>query len=104
LAAAADVEHDRLGALVQAVEMPLQESGMAGPHAQPLPYAVADDEPRIEHRHDRPLARDQVAVDPHEDALVARVVLEVVRAVSHPANPTPPYGFGLCERHLRRLP
>ena len=66
--------------------MALQERGMAGPHAQPLPHAVAEHEARVEHRHDRPLARDELAVDPDEDALVARVVLEVVGAVGHGAK------------------
>ena len=67
--------------------MALEEGGMARPHAQALPDAVAEDEARVEHRHDGPLARHELAVDPDEDALVARVVLEVVRAVGHAAKP-----------------
>src|SRR4051795_7693676 len=68
--------------------MALQEGGMARPYAQPFPHPVAEDEARVEHRHDRALTRHEFAVDPDEDALVARVVLEVVRAVSHVRNPT----------------
>ena len=47
--------------------MALQERGMARPHAQALPHAVAEDEARVEHRHDRPLTRDQLAVDPDKE-------------------------------------
>ena len=66
--------------------MALQEGGMACPHAQTLPHPVTEDEARVEHGHDRPLARHELVVDPDEDALVARVVLEVVRAVGHGAK------------------
>src|SRR5207248_3223800 len=55
-------------------------------HAQALPHAVTEDEARVEHGHDSPLTRDELAVDPDENALVARVVLEVVRAVGHRAE------------------
>ena len=82
-AAAADVEHDRLRALEEAVEMALEEHGMARSHPQALPDAVTEDETRVEHRHDRPRTRHELAVDPDQNALVARVVLEVVRAVDH---------------------
>ena len=66
--------------------MALEEGGMARPHTQPLPHAVTEDEARVEDGHDRPLARHELTVDPDEDALVARVVLEVVRAVRHGAK------------------
>src|SRR3954469_2535759 len=55
-------------------------------HAQPLPHAVPEHEPRIEHRHDRPLARHELPVDPDQDPLVARVVLEVMGAMRHGAG------------------
>src|SRR5215211_9360952 len=86
-AAAADVEHEGLRALREAVEVALQERRMAPPHAEPLPHAVTKDEARVEHRYDRLLARHELAVDPDEDALVARVVLELVRAAAHQAEP-----------------
>jgi hypothetical protein len=66
--------------------MALQEGGMASPHPKALPHAVTEQKARVEHRHDRPLARHEFAVDPDEDALVARVVLEVVRAVGDAAK------------------
>ena len=46
-AAAADVEHDRLRALEEAIEMALQEGGMARPHAQTLPHTVTENEARL---------------------------------------------------------
>src|SRR5262245_16205995 len=67
--------------------MALQEGWGARPHAQALPDAVTEDEAPVADRHDRPLARHEFAVDPDEDALVAGVVLEVVRALSHRAKP-----------------
>jgi hypothetical protein len=85
-AAAADVEHDRLRPLEETVEMPLEERGVPRPHPQSLPHAVPEHEPRIEHRHDGPLARHELAVHPDENALVTRVVLEVMRAVGHRAE------------------
>src|SRR5436305_14075762 len=66
--------------------MALEESGMARPDAQTLPHAVPEDEARVEHRNHRPLPRHELLVYPDEDALVARVVLEVVRAVRHAPN------------------
>ncbi len=66
--------------------MAFEEDGVAGLYAQTLPDAVAQDKARVEHRHDGSLARHELAIDPHEDLLVARIVFEVVCAVSHPAK------------------
>src|SRR5579884_4184355 len=56
---------------------------MARVDAEPLPYPVAQDEPGVEYRHRRPLAGHELSVDPHPEALVTRIVLEVMRAVGH---------------------
>src|SRR3954466_9757273 len=83
--------------------MALQEGGMARPYAQPFPHPVAEDEARVEHRHHRALARHEFAVDPDEDALVSRIILELVRAVGHPAwnrplLPSRPHGLAALAR------
>ena len=51
----------------ETVEMAFEEGGVARPHPQALPHAVAEDEARVEHGHDRSLSRHQLAVDPDED-------------------------------------
>jgi hypothetical protein len=69
---------------------------MACPNTQTLPYAVPEQEARVEYRHDRPLARHELAVDPDEDALIPRVVLEVVGSLGDGATAYGPrsVGFG----------
>ena len=69
------------------VEMAFQEGRVPGPYAQALPDAVAEDETGVEHRHDGAVARNELAAHPDQDPLVARVILELVRAVGHGAKP-----------------
>ena len=49
----ADVEGERLRALVQPVEVPVEEHRMPAMDPQALPHAVAEHEPGVEHRHHR---------------------------------------------------
>ena len=71
----------------QSVQVRLQERGMSAPDPQALPHAVTEDESRVEHRHHRPVAGQQLAVDPDHDGVVAWVVRVVVRAVGHARQP-----------------
>src|SRR3954470_25012681 len=68
---------------------------MAASYAQALPHAVPEHEAGVEHGHHRPVAGEQVAVDPDEDGGVARVVGVVVGPVCHghqPSTPAAPAG------------
>src|SRR5579859_1892341 len=56
---------------------------MAADDAQPLPHPVTEHKARIEDRDDRIFPRHELAVDPHEHALVAGVRLRGVHAVGH---------------------
>jgi len=62
-----------------------------GPLVQPerFPHAVAQKEPRVEHGDLGFRARQQLAVDRDEHALVARIVLVLVGPHPTPQNSTP---------------
>jgi len=77
---------------------------MAGPNTQPLPHSVAEQEARVEDRNHRPLARHELAVDPDQDALVAVVRLEVVRAVGDARKPRSAAAYGPVGGGSFRLP
>jgi hypothetical protein len=61
--------------------MPLEECRVATADAKALPDPVTEDEARVEDRNNGPFTRNELAVDPDQNALVARVVLEVVGPV-----------------------
>ena len=86
-ATAADIQRDGLGALVQAIQMRIQEQRLATMHAQAFPDAVAEHETGVEHRHHRFGARLHLAVDVNQDVAIAWVVDEIVGAVGHLGSP-----------------
>ena len=63
----ADVEHHRLRAFEQPVEVGVEEQRVAASHAQPLPDAVAEHEAAVEHRHHGLGPGLQRAIDPDPD-------------------------------------
>ena len=83
VAADAEVDHQRGRALPEPVEVLLEERRVAVVHPQPLPDAVAEHEAGVEDRHRGLGARLQLAVDPDEDLVVARVVSMVMSATRH---------------------
>jgi len=89
LACASDVHGYRLGAPEQPVHVVVGEG--EGPLVQPerLPHAVAQKESRVEHGDLGFRARQQLAVDRDEYALVARIVLVLVGPHPTPQNSTP---------------
>ena len=93
LARQADVHRDRLRALEQPIEMPVEEGEPPLVDAQPLPHAVAEHEPGIEDRHDRLVARLQLAVHVDEDRRVPRVGY-VVHRLGHDRSLVPVNGLG----------
>jgi len=79
----ADIEIDRLGGLVQALEMRREKGNAAVMDPQALPHPIAEDEARIEDRNDRLRARMQLTVDVDAYVAVPRIVGRVVRALGH---------------------
>ena len=79
----ADIEVDRLGRLVQAVEMRIEERDSAPVHPQALPHSIPQNETRVEDRNQCLRPRTQLTVDVDEDVAVARVVGRMMRPLCH---------------------
>jgi hypothetical protein len=87
LAAESDIHVDRPRAFIQAIQMLIEEGQAAVVQAQALPYAIAEHEAAVEHRHARLVAWKQFAVDADPDRFVARIAGVVVGAFAHRCLP-----------------
>src|SRR5262245_58247655 len=74
-----DIHEDGFGALIKPLDMFFQESDTADMDAQAFPYAVAEDEARVEYRDHGLGARIEFAIDRDQDVLIARINLECLR-------------------------
>ena len=79
----ADIEVDRLGGLVQAIEVRAEEGDPAAMDPQALPDSIPQDEPRVEHRDHGLRAWPQITVHIDADVAVARVIGCVVGTLCH---------------------
>ena len=79
----ADVEHERLGAFVQPVQMRIEEQRLSADDAEAFPHAIAEHEAAVEHGHHGLVAGFQRAVDPDEDVGVAGIVGGMLGALGH---------------------
>ena len=80
LAGHADVDAQHLGAVPQAVEVPVEEGDAPAVEPEAFPDAVAEDEAGIEHGDLGVRTADEFAVDADEDVVVARVADVILRA------------------------
>ena len=83
----ADVEHERLRAFVQAVQVRFEEQRLSADDAEALPHAVAEHEAAVEHGYHGLVAGFQRAVDPDEDVGVAGIVGGMLGALGHAESP-----------------